>query len=116
MAFAAAFLVATSIIAIPSLRLAAADEDMPSMISNAKTGADHEALAKMYEDEADKAKAQATEHKKMAEAYGRTPRLSELKGHCERLASYYKSAAKEFRLLATLEREKAKAPEEQPTP
>jgi hypothetical protein len=108
---AAALLLATAMVAGPLGSLGtAADMDMPGMITNAKTPADHLALAKMYQDEADKANAQAAAHKKMAEAYMQNPRLNELRAHCKRLTSYYKEAAKEYSLMATIETDEANKP------
>ncbi len=110
-ALSATLLLAIAVIATMPPRCAMAEEtDMSAMIGNAKTPADHEALAKMYQDEADKAKAQAAAHKKMAEVYAQTPRLNELRSHCKRLANYYKEAAKEYSLLATLETDESKKP------
>jgi hypothetical protein len=102
-------MLAVAVIVTMPVRFAMAQEtDMSAMIGNAKTPADHEALAKMYQDEADKAKAQAAAHNKMAEAYAQYPRMNELTGHCKRLANYYKEAAKEYSLMATLETDKSK--------
>ncbi len=101
-------------ITVPTLTVAKADEsmsamDMAAMVDSAKTPADHEAIAKMYDDQGAKATAQAAEHTKMAESYAKIPRLSEMTSHCQRLASFYKSAAEDYKAMAIMEREQTKA-------
>jgi hypothetical protein len=60
-----------AVLLLPASGLPAGEKmDMEKMISSAKTGADHEALAAEYETEATAAKAQAAEHRKMARATG----------------------------------------------
>ena len=81
------------------------------MVESAKTPADHEAIAKMYDDQAAKATALAAEHTKMATSYGNVKRLSELASHCQRLAGYYKSEAEDYKAMAIMEREQTKAPQ-----
>jgi hypothetical protein len=98
----------------PTLTVAKADENMPAMdmaamVESAKTPADHEALAKMYDDEGAKATKLAAEHDKMAKSYSTVQRLSEMASHCQRLASYYKSAAEDYKAMAIMEREQTKA-------
>ena len=98
-------------IVMPRLQIARAEEDMSAMVESAKTPADHEALAKMYDEQAAKASAQAAEHAKMAKSYRNVQRLSQSATHCERLADYYKSAAEDYKGLAITEREQTKAPQ-----
>jgi hypothetical protein len=98
-------------VALPLCPTMAQETDMSEMIGSAKTPADHLALAKMYQDEADKDKAQAAKHKKMAAAYAQFTRNNELTAHCQRLANYYKEAANEYSLMATIETDKAREPQ-----
>jgi len=88
----------------PTYTLAATSVDQ--MIMSAKTKADHENLAKYYEDEAVNLKAQAAEHKKMAVSYRS---LSTGKGgmagfvaHCDRLVAKYEAMAADNEALAKL--------------
>jgi hypothetical protein len=102
-----------AVLLLPASGLPAGEKmDMEKMISSAKTGADHEALAAEYETEATAAKAQAAEHRKMAESYkklgGAAIEKLHLDEHCERLAKSYDKAAMEY-ALAKAEREMAKA-------
>ncbi len=78
---------------------------MEQQILNAKTKADHEALAAQYEQEAKELEKKAEEHKEMAKAYSRNPALEAKHGlvtHCNRLAEKYAEAAKEDIALAKL--------------
>jgi hypothetical protein len=77
------------------------------MISNAKTKADHEALAASYEEEAKTLAAKAEEHRDMAKAYSKFGHMTEKHNfvkHCEALAEKYSNAAKEDPALAKLHR------------
>ncbi len=73
------------------------------MIENARTKADHQALAAHYEQEAQALQDKAAAHETMAQtyqrgAYGKTG--TTLSGHCEFLARTYREAAKENLELA----------------
>lgn len=79
-------------------------------ILNAKTPADHEALAAYYDKEAKDALAKQATHLKMAEYYKKNPALNKsgFSTHCDIIASDYKKAAKQYEDLAELHREMAK--------
>jgi hypothetical protein len=84
--------------------------DMDAMIQSATTKADHEALAKHYEQEAKALQAKAAEHRAMAQAYAKTPYVrikSSLPQHCDVLASKYQEAADENLELAKQHRQLA---------
>ncbi len=85
---------------------------MEQMISSAKTAADHEAIAVQYDREAAAARAQAAEHRKMAESYkkvgGSLVEKLHLDQHCEKLAKSYDEAAQQSEALAKAHREMAK--------
>ena len=92
--------------------VAAADMSLDQMIENAKTKADHEAIAKHYEAEAKTYQAMAEQHKKMEASY---QIMSQGKGgvagfvaHCKKLVSKYEELAKEDLELARLHRQFAK--------
>jgi hypothetical protein len=86
--------------------------DIADQIANAKTPADHEAIAKWYDDQAKEAQDKADEHKKMGAAYKKEPGAITSKTHfhqhCETLATNYAAEAKEYRALAAAHREMAK--------
>ena len=94
--------------------------DLPAAIENAKTAADHEAIAAYYDAEAKAASATAEEHRKMAAAYGKRPKVAGTKGsrptvyrtirpHCEKLVASYEATAREYEAMATSHREAATA-------
>jgi len=98
---------------VPTIRAFAKEHmSMPDMITAAKTSADHERLAAMYEREAKAAKAKADEHAKMAAAYRKAGGLFVEKlhfdQHCDALVKSYASQAEDFEAMAKAEREAAK--------
>ncbi|MEK6736388.1 MAG: hypothetical protein AABY47_07440 [Pseudomonadota bacterium] len=73
--------------------------DMTQAVQNAKTPADHEALAKHYDDTAREMQSKVQEHKKMlgkyednASHYGR--QALDLQAHCRNLIQSYEQAVK----------------------
>ena len=93
---------------------AMADDDMTTMIENAKTAADHERIAAMYDKQAAEAKKQAEIHRKMEKSYSVGPMAGKgtttpLPQHCAALAKHYEAAAQEYTTLAAAHREMAKA-------
>jgi hypothetical protein len=91
----------------------AAKFDLEKAITEAKTAADHEAIASYYEREAATAKDKAAEHHRLAETYrsmaatGRAP-LQPMGLHCEQLVRTYESEATENAALATAHRQMAR--------
>jgi hypothetical protein len=90
------------------------NDELLHMIQTAKTRADHEAIASVYEQQARADRAAANEHKRMEKLYkafseadptwsssGQTPE------HCQNLASIYQEAAQEHDALAELHRQVA---------
>jgi len=90
---------------------------MDTMITGAKTAADHEALAAQYDRNAADAKTKAAEHVKMGAAYkgqaavtgGKVAAASAMPGHCEKLAKSFEDQAQMYTSMAAGERELAKA-------
>jgi Skp family chaperone for outer membrane proteins len=73
--------------------------DMTQAVQNAKTPADHAALAKHYEDAAKEMQSKVQEHKKMLQEYesntshfGR--QALDLQAHCRNLINAYEQAVK----------------------
>jgi hypothetical protein len=79
-------------------------------IDIAKTPADHEAIAKTYEDEAARVSKEADTHQELARIYKGTTRgaYATMSGHCAALAKEYRAAAKENIELAALQHQLAK--------
>jgi hypothetical protein len=98
---------------IPTLRAAAKETmDMMEMVMQAKTPADHEKLAAMYDQDAAEARSKAAMHKKMAEDIRKTGGALFAKlhydQHCDGLVTSYTKAAEEYAALAKAERTMAK--------
>ena len=91
---------------------AAEGKSIEQMIAEAKTPADHEAIAAFYEKEAQGARQKYAEHKKLADFYAATPALKTKSGtlfaHCNAAAAKYEEIAKEYEALAQMHKEMAK--------
>jgi hypothetical protein len=86
----------------------------PAKIAAAKTPADHEAIAKSYEDEAASLEKMAEMHKNLGDTYaqpGGKPWQAAQAKHCRSVASELAAAAKNERALAAEHHKLAKAPE-----
>ncbi len=86
--------------------------DMSQAVRSAKTSADHEALAKHYEDEAKRMQAKLQEHKKMFEQYEAERQYYGRQGldmetHCRGLIHLYEQAAEENMNMAAAHRKMA---------
>ena len=87
--------------------------NLEKAVTEAKTPADHEAIASYYEKEAATAKDKAAEHRRLAEIYrtqaasGRAP-LQPMGMHCQQLVQIYESAAADNAALAAAHRQMAK--------
>lgn len=97
-----------------SVLAAGPDAVTPAQIAAAKTAADHEAIAKAYDDEANRLEAMAKEHEQMAQSYramttgskGADP--AAMAAHCTKLVKEYQAAAKQNKDLAAAHRQMAK--------
>ena len=86
--------------------------DMTQAVQNAKTRADHEALAQHYDDAAKEMQAKAAEHKKMVAQYEANKSLygkqaQSLISHCQGLARIYDQAAADNMSMAESHRQMA---------
>lgn len=84
-----------------------------SQIDAAQSPADHEAIAKAFDDEAMRLDGRAKEHERMADAYRsaatkKGPDTAAMRAHCLKLAKGYADAASENRSLAAAHRAMAK--------
>lgn len=89
--------------------------DIATMVANAKSPADHEAIAQYYEREEAQAKTEAETHRKLAETYKKfTPEVrpgtewKNMAEHCEEMARHYEAVAKDDAALAAAHRAEAK--------
>jgi hypothetical protein len=94
--------------------------DLPDAIANAKTPADHEAIAAYYDEEAKTAREQAKRHQDMGAVYKKAPAAPAKAGgghvfhrqmgeHCDKIAATYEESAKELETMAAAHRAQAKA-------
>jgi hypothetical protein len=91
---------------------AAEGKNLEHRITEAKTLADHEAVATYYEKEAQDARRKQTEHQQMRDEYATLPVLKTKTGavaHCDAIAKKYEEIAKEYEALAQMHREMATA-------
>ncbi|EGW20299.1 hypothetical protein [Methylobacter tundripaludum] len=84
--------------------------DMNLAVQNASSKADHEALAKHYEEAAEEMRLKAEEHKKLLSQYQSKSYLygrqaEDFKAHCERLIDVYEKAAEENLSMAKMHRQ-----------
>jgi hypothetical protein len=105
-------IVALGFLPFSSARAEKAMEHMEQMITEAKTPADHEALAAFYEKEAQEARQKQAQHQQMSEEYAKIPVLKTKTGavaHCQAIAKKYEEIAKENEALAQMHKEMATA-------
>ena len=103
-----------AIVALGYLPFGSAEEgkSVEQMISEAKTPADHEAIAAYYEKEAREAQQKYEEHLKLKAAYAKIPHLASKTGlpaHCDSIAKKYENIAKDYEALAKLHKGMAKS-------
>ncbi len=84
--------------------------DMSQAVQNAKTKADHEALAQHYTEAAQKMQVKADEHKRLLDQYQSKSYLygkqaETFKMHCQALINAYERAVEENRAMAAKHRE-----------
>lgn len=94
-----------------SASVAAEGKNVEQMIVEAKTPADHDAIAAYYDQEAKAAHQKHEEHLKMKASYEKIPHLASKTGlpwHCSTIAANYEKTAKEYEALAKLHRDMAK--------
>lgn len=99
---------------LPTIRASAqqevvTDDNLEQMIANAKTPADHEAIAAYYDKEASANEEKAKIHHGTHHAYERFRiKPPDMGPHCDALAKYYQRVANEDKALAAGHREMAK--------
>jgi hypothetical protein len=102
-----------AIVAFGYLPFGSAQEgkSVEQMISDAKTPADHEAIAAYYEKEAQEAHQKHAQHQEYSKSYSTVPTLKTKTGavaHCNTIAKKYEDIAKEYEALAKLHKDMAK--------
>ena len=113
-----AFVLATSGFSVatadePKMRMESPGASIDHMLEMAKTRADHEAIAKRFEDEATQLDKQATEHEKLARRYrggvgvGPKTNADSLANHCDNLVKNLRASAGDAREMARMHRDVA---------
>ena len=84
--------------------------DLGTAITEAKTPADHEAIASYYDKESAAAQTKAEEHRKLEKAYANLAGKGHfrMEDHCQKLAQSYESIATEYTSLAGGHRQMAR--------
>ena len=103
-------------LALPTSYAPAAEDDITAQIQNAKTAADHEAIAKHFDAKAAEATKEAADHRRMGAAYkglsgtatGKGYAASAMPQHCEAIAKSFEAEAAHFEGMAQTHRELAK--------
>ncbi len=104
--------VVVGVLGYVSASVAAEGKNVEQMIAEAKTPADHDAIAAYYDQEAKAAHHKHEEHLKLKASYEKIPHLASktgLPGHCNTIAANYEKTAKEYEALAKLHRDMAKS-------
>lgn len=89
----------------------AADGPTPEAIENAKTAADHNAIAQAYDDQAKSLRAQAELHERMGTLYGSAASykgvVAGMVNHCNQLTTSFNKAADQAEAMAKMHRQLA---------
>src|SRR5215467_8410535 len=94
------------------LTVAQDEKAIEQKITEAKTPADHEAIAAYYDKQAQEAHQQQAEHQQFSKSYSSIPVLKTKTGavaHCDSIAKKYEGIAKDYEALAKMHRDMAKA-------
>ena len=104
------------LVGAPTFSAAADEKNIEELVQNAKTAADHEAIASYYDAEAAAAKKKAAEHQQMGESYkaqgsaiGKGLGASSMPQHCETLTKSFEQEAAQYQAMAKVHRDLAKA-------
>jgi hypothetical protein len=102
----------TALALISATAAAAGEVVTQAQIEAATTAAQHQAIARSYDEEAAATELRAQSHEKMAQTYrlassGKTPGAASMVNHCSRLEKDYRDAADEYRSMAAEHRKMA---------
>lgn len=110
--FLALFFVLTfsaGVVATLAVQRWTANADVAMMITNAKTAADHEALASYFERQAAENRVKAAFHARLEKAYNASHPDWRLAMHCDDMAQYFSKIAEQDSELAAQHRKLSKA-------
>jgi hypothetical protein len=97
------------IVAFVSLPLGIAGEgkSIGQRVRTAKTPADQQAIAAVFEKEAQAARQKAKEHSQLKDAYAAQPDMQMMVSHCEMLVEHYQEVATELTTMAEMHKKMA---------
>jgi hypothetical protein len=92
------------IVAFVSLPLGIAGEgqSIVQMVRDAKTPADNQAIAAVFEKEAQAVQQKAKEHSQLKDAYAAKPDMQKMVSHCDMIAKQYQEIATELTAMAEM--------------
>ena len=76
-------------------------------VRDAKTPADQQAIAAVFEKEAKAAQQKAKEHSQLKDAYAAKPDMQMMVSHCDALVKYYQEIAKDLEDMAKMHKQMA---------
>ncbi len=82
--------------------LAGEGESIAQKVRDAKTPADHQAIAAVFAKEAQAAQQEAKRHTQLKDAYAATPDMQMMVAHCEMLVKHYQEIAKDLETMAEM--------------
>jgi hypothetical protein len=87
--------------------IAGEGESIAQKVRDAKTPADHQAIAAFFEKEAQAAQQEATLHGQLQDTYAERPDMPMMVSHCEMLVKHYQEIAKELKTMAEMHKKMA---------
>jgi hypothetical protein len=77
-------------------------KSMVQRVRDAKTPADHRAIAAVFEKEAKAAQQKAKQHSQLKDAYAAKPDMQMMVSHCDTLVKHYQEIAKDLEDMAEM--------------
>jgi hypothetical protein len=87
--------------------IAGEGESIAQKVRDAKTPADHQAIAAFFEKEAQAAQQEAKLHGQLQDTYAERPDMPMMVSHCEMLVKHYQEIAKELKTMAEMHKKMA---------
>jgi hypothetical protein len=82
-------------------------KSLAQRVRDAKTPADHQALAAVFEKEAQAAQQKAKQHSQLKDAYAAKPDMQMMVSNCESLVKHYQEVTKDLEDMAAMEKKMA---------
>jgi hypothetical protein len=82
-------------------------DNIAQKVRGAKTPADHQAIAAVFEKEAQAARQEAKQHSELKDAYAAKPDMHMMVSHCDTLVKHYQEIATELTTMAEMHKKMA---------